>query len=398
MTLILVDDAGEPLGALPPYPVQMPYWPEAWDVVAGARERFGLEVTVLRILATEPGISPGGAVTYLARTSQSPDGLLTPVAVDLSPHPNRAQYAELGGPAASLAWARDSLEERGRGPVVRAVQQRTWNLSAIWRLDTPSGPVWLKEVPRFFAHEPAVLGWIAGAGFGELVPRFVAADRGRMLLEHIPGEDLYGAPPGIREAIGPRVHPLQVCAADRLDTLISLGVPDLRAAPLAGRLREVVERYGRGDPRLARLIDGLDDRLAAVAAFGLPDTLVHGDLHPGNVRGERDGDGRDLVVIDWGDCTIGHPAFDILRLSGDVESEVAEALIAAWAARWRASAPGSDPLRAVELLRPVAALRGAAGYAAFLDQIEPAEHPYHAADVPACLAQAAELGQLEQSG
>ena len=62
------------------------------------------------------------------------------------------------------------------------------------------------------------------------------------------------------------------------------------------------------------------------------------------------------------------------------------------AQRWRADVPGSDPLRTVELLRPVAALRAAGVYANFLTDIEPAEHPYHADDVPFWLQRAEELG------
>jgi Ser/Thr protein kinase RdoA (MazF antagonist) len=63
--------------------------------------------------------------------------------------------------------------------------------------------------------------------------------------------------------------------------------------------------------QLAALIAGLDERLAKVASCGLPDTLIHGDLHPGNVRS----DGGPRVLIDWGDSFIGHPAFDVLRLT-----------------------------------------------------------------------------------
>ena len=63
-----------------------------------------------------------------------------------------------------------------------------------------------------------------------------------------------------------------------------------------------------------------------------------------------------------------------------------------WAARWRASrSRAATPVRAYELLRPVAALRNATVYADFLDQIEPAEHPYHADDVGDWLTIAADL-------
>jgi aminoglycoside phosphotransferase (APT) family kinase protein len=116
----------------------------------------------------------------------------------------------------------------------------------------------------------------------------------------------------------------------------------------------------------------------------LPATLVHGDLHPGNAR--TDADGR-LTIMDWGDCTIGHPAYDILRLTVDLPDPAP--VLEQWAYRWARDVPGSDPLQAAELLRPVAALRDAAVYAGFLAAIEPAEHPYHAADVPAALAEAA---------
>ena len=92
--------------------------------------------------------------------------------------------------------------------------------------------------------------------------------------------------------------------------------------------------------------------------------------------------GLGVVVIDWGDSTVGNPAFDILRLCDDVDPAAATDLRASWAARWRAAVPSSDPDRAIDLLRPVAAVRAAAAYAEFLSRIEPSEHPYHAADVP----------------
>jgi len=190
--------------------------------------------------------------------------------------------------------------------------------------------------------------------------------------------------PGICAAIAADVHPVQRLAADHVDALVRLGVPDRRAPVLGPALRELVARHG-SDTRLTSLVDGLDERFARVAECGLPDTLVHGDLHPGNVIG--DGDTR--VVIDWGDSHISNPAFDALRLTDGLAEGDASAVLDAWAALWRT--PNSDPEAAVALLRPVAALRAAAAYAAFLDAIEPSEHPYHASDVPFFLQLAAEL-------
>ena len=63
----------------------------------------------------------------------------------------------------------------------------------------------------------------------------------------------------------------------------------------------------------------------------------------------------------------------------------------------RRRCPGSDPDRAARLLAPVAAARQAVIYRRFLDNIEPSEHAYHAADVPDWLRRTADLLAVEQT-
>ena len=62
-----------------------------------------------------------------------------------------------------------------------------------------------------------------------------------------------------------------------------------------------------------------------------------------------------------------------------------------WFAAWRAAIPSSDPERAADLLAPIAAARQAAIYQAFLDAIEPSEHPYHQGDPRAWLDQTVDI-------
>jgi len=380
VTLVLADHAGAPLGALPPFEVSTPWWQDVAEVVAGA----GTDVHVLRLLHGDRPAPPGGHVTYLAQLTaplSSLSSALTPVDVDLTPQPHRAAYAEPGGPATSIGWAVESLAALGTHGAT-AHQQRTWNLSAIWRLDAAGAPVaWLKQVPSFFAHEPAALGLVGGVAPGLVPPLLAAGAEGRMLLAHVPGADRYGAGADLCATIAAAFHPVQAHFVGRTDELSAAGIPD---RPLdAARFARVAEPYLATIDGLRELIDDLPRRFAEVAQCGLPDTLVHGDLHPGNTRTDDDGH---VSIMDWGDCTIGNPAFDILRLTGELDDPAP--LIAEWARGWRETVPGSDPVRAVELLRPVAALRGAAAYSAFLAAIEPAEWPYHAADVPAGLTEA----------
>lgn len=368
VSLVLVDPAGALLGRLPPFTVEVPWWQEVAEVVAAA----GIDVTVLRLLHGDEPSARDGNVTYLAMTSQRPAGLL-PADVDLSPHPLRAPYAEPAGASASLAWAAGALDRLGLSGTV-AHQRRTWNLSAIWRFDHPdSGPVaWLKQVPRFFAHEAAVCRLVEAVVPG-LAPYVLATgDEGRALFAHAPGEDRYDAGPEFRRRVLAALHPVQEHYAGRVDELRSAGVPEVCLDSVV----KVAEPHLATIPGLGDLLDDLPRRLARVDACGLPDTLLHGDLHMGNVVSDDDS----LIIVDWGDSVIGNAAFDVLRLPGDPD------VLSAWAARW----PGRDALRAAQLLRPVEALRMAIVYAGFLDNIEPSERVYHAGDVERLLRAAVE--------
>ena len=380
VTLVLVNPSGELLGETDPFEVEPPWWQEVND--------FGPGLQVLRLLHADHPAPPGGSVTYLAevtdesrnirkigRTGSAYAGCL------FEAHPRRAAYAEVGGPAASIEWASRIV------PGSTARQQRTWNLSAIWRLDGADGQAvaWLKQVPRFFGHEPYALRMVDAVAPG-LVPELIAdGEHGRMLLAHAPGADRYGAGAELCAEIAAALHPIQAHFA--ADPAPLLGIPDARLKQTLGDYVRVAEPHFDTIPGLRELIDDLPRRFDAIDACGLPDTLVHGDLHPGNVR--TDDVGR-LTIMDWGDCTLGHPAFDILRLTdgttgGGAEPGAALAardhLVAEWAERWRQTVPGSDPLRAVELLLPVAPLRGAVLYSSFLENIEPTEWPYHEGDV-----------------
>ncbi|GGQ54346.1 phosphotransferase family protein [Couchioplanes azureus] len=374
VTLVLVDAAGDVLGALPPFDVALPWWQEIADVVEEARVRHGVTVTVLRLLAAGAAGPPGGPVTYLAQVGEPVRVPLRPYDAGTGQSPRRAPWAVPGGPAASLRWA---LGRLGRDDVV-AAQQRTWNLSSIWRLDAGGVPVaWLKQVPAFFAHEAPLLRLVAQAAPG-LVPAVLAAgDPGRVLLAHVPGEDRYGADAAFCAEVARDFHPVQVHFASRVCDLLAAGVPDRRLDQ--DRLARVAAPWRDAVEGLDELMEELPARLAAIDACGLPDTLVHGDLHPGNVR--ESAAGR-RVILDWGDAAVANPAYDILRLTEELPEREATALIGEWAGWWRQVVPDCDPETAAALTRPVAALRAAAVYQDFLDQIEESERPYHEADVP----------------
>lgn len=402
------------LGALEPFTVDTPVWQEVGDVVSGARARFGLDITVLRLLRGRSGRVPfGGEVVYLAEVDAAaparPPGLRSVGSTGLTgdlltPAPGRAAYAAIGGPAAELAWAHDHLEAAGRPTTGRAQQVRTWNLSSLWRIPTVDGPVWLKSVPSFLAHEGPLMTWLARSGATPgpaAVPLVLAAEPGRTLLDHVDGDDQYHASGPVTAAFLPPLIGLQAAARSRLDELVALGVPDHRRLDLvaaASRLAAQVDAELMPADRQAvdQLLAGLPARLTALHACGLPPTLVHGDFHPGNVRA---GSGRPPVVLDWGDSSLGSPARDLAHLLAHLEpGDRAPALDRA-ARCWREAVPGCDPALAAALAGPVAALAAALAWQGFLDRIEPDERVYHEGDPAVGLVLAAHLaaGQVGES-
>jgi hypothetical protein len=390
--LVLVTSDGRLAGSLPAVPVATPWWQDIAPVVRAVRASHGIDVTILRLLEAELDEPPGGRVTYLAEVAEGVRA--RPWSGHLDEHALRHAFARPGGPAADLAWARSQLAERGLRSTTPPLQVRTWNLSSLWRLpvDGESVFVWLKVVPQFFAHESSLLIRVNGAP----VPTVLGRDGGRMLLAEVAGEDFYGAElPQLRDMVDLLVG-LQQPWSDRVAELLALGLPDWRAPALTAAITSVVDRTRNELSRedfltLTEFLRGLGERFDAVAACGLRESLVHGDFHPGNFRG----DARTLTLLDWGDSGVGHPLLDVAAFLASIPADAVDALCTHWLQRWREAVPGSNPVRALALLAPIAAARQAVIYRNFLDNIEPSEHPYHRADPARWLGRAASLLRAE---
>jgi hypothetical protein len=395
VTLVLVRD-GDLVGALAPFAVEAPWWPEVGPVADAVRARHGAVVQVLRLLRARPDrddpFGMGGSVVYVAELEP---GERPPTRLDAPPpgasdglaeHPRRMPWARPGGPAAALAWARRALADAGLAMVGPARQVKTWNLSALWRLHTDAGPAWLKLVAPFLGHEGDVIATLRAAGCRG-VPRLLAHDGARAVLADIPGDDGYAASARRRADMARLFVGLSTAwpHAPAFPALPSWGANAI--APLVERALDACDDELDDSDRdaVAGLAAGLADRLAAAADCGVPEALIHGDAHAGNVRD----DGRRLTVLDWGDSGLGNPLLDLHDFLARTPAEAVAPVRTAWLAAWAAARPGSDPARAAELLAPVAPLRLAAAYRRFLEGIEPSEHVYHAADVPAQLRLAA---------
>jgi hypothetical protein len=395
--VFLCSSAGDLIGSLPPFDVGSPWWPDVEPIVEGARHRFGADVIVLRLLDTDADpATMGGSVRYLAELIGEPPSAVNGSGVDAdairSDDPNRAPWARPGWVIAAVGWADTRLDAVGRSRTGRAVQVKTWNLSSVVRLPTERGDAWLKSTPTFMVHEGAILSRVA-ADSPSLVPRVLADDPANrtVLLDDVVGEDQWDAPPALLTRMVRTWVALQSRWADRAEQLVTAGLPDMRSDSLPPRIAVLVRRPDVRDglssselTELDAIVHDLPERLAALRRCGLPETLVHGDFHPGNWRSA----GGDLVLMDWGDCCVGHALLDMAAFLQRVPPEARENVRAAWTDAWLDRCPEADPERAARLVAPLAALREALVYRTFLDGIERSERRYHEADVPAALRRA----------
>jgi aminoglycoside phosphotransferase (APT) family kinase protein len=350
---------------------------ESGPIVAVAKHRLGLDVAVVRLLEGER--FPGGPVTYLVEAPGVAPDALAPFTGQLVEDARRPRYAEIGGVAGLVDWADRQLDRVGAARAGEPEQVRTWNLSCLLRVPSTIGPLWLKAVPEFFAHEGTVLRALAAVD-PSLVPSVVAAEPGVTLMETAGNTDGYG--------IGPDHHFDAVARFARAS--VGLDLADLASVPrfdlgdLQARLADLADRHGHElEPeerlRLDRLADEAGDRWRS--AGGLDPVLVHGDLHGGNLRFvDPDlGVGGDLtrgdsVILDWGDAAITHPLFELAVLDGYTPDWPVEAtdrwleLLGVGRPEWQA-------------FRPLAALRMAVIYRHLCDGIETSEQIYHLGDI-----------------
>lgn len=182
----------------------------------------------------------------------------------------------------------------------------------------------------------------------------------------------------------PRWVGVQAALVDDVEHVLAIGARDLRPSALLNQAQDLL---GRAEVRDAltdadlaaveALVAELPRRLDDIAACALPDTVLHGDMHPGNWR--RAGDR--LTLLDWGDVSVGNPMVDqrafVERLA---EPGLGDRTSRLWAGLWKDLVPGSDPTRAAYLLALVTQLAAAAAYQHFLDPIEATERVYHALD------------------
>jgi hypothetical protein len=210
--------------------------------------------------------------------------------------------------AGAEAWIRERADVAGE---LDQFHVRWW--STVIRVPTPSEDLYFKAVATGFLFEPPLT-----ARLFELKPDRVTAivdadvDRGWMLMRDAGRRlrEVVVSPADLRhwELALPRYAELQLAATPLAGELLALGVPDARLSVLPEQLRAVLAQPVRGLPPALheRALAGLPEferMCQELAAYGIPETIQHDDLHDGQVFLRN---GR-YLFFDWGDSCISHP-------------------------------------------------------------------------------------------
>jgi hypothetical protein len=221
-------------------------------------------------------------------------------------------------------WIERALRDAGLGLVRDILQLRAWSTSCVLYVHASSGDYYFKAVPESLRRECVVTEYLA-RHFPDVVPQVITTESVRrwLLMAAGTGRKLEEVTEVVLwERAAMQYARLQVACIPRVRELEALGCVRRSLNTLAGALGPLSTdtaalRSGEPDGLSAAEIDRLQacvplwqGHCAQLAACGIPDTIEHGDLWPGNFLVDQ----ATCVLIDWEDVAIAHPFFSLAPL------------------------------------------------------------------------------------
>ena len=237
------------------------------------------------------------------------------------------------------SWNEARIEELGYRLTAPIERFRSSSISCILRARTDRGDFYFKQSLRLpvFSDEISVLEGLLALYPGH-VPKLIAADHrhGWMLSEDF-GHPVGGeAPPAVWDEVFSTFGRIQAHAAAHIDRLTAMGCREVHLTHLTDRIEtlawETAKLSALDDFEVRRLHE-LTPRLSAMSSelqeCRVPRSLVHGDLHLGNVAFH----GGRYLFFDWVDSCVSHPFLDIAYIFAENakhEAQCRDAYLVHW--------------------------------------------------------------------
>jgi hypothetical protein len=304
------------------------------------------------------------------------------------------------------SWIENELHRQGIKRIAPIEQPHIRPWSTVLRIPTNVGDIYFKAVVPELAYESA-LTQILSHEYPHCMPYVLAtkrdygwllmSDGGSRLRERLKTED------DIQhwQVLLPIYAELQKKSAQHLDELLELGLPDRRLAILPMKFQELLMNtealalnrpVGLSAVEYQQLQDGVElfaSLCEQLAAFGLPETLDHGDLHDGNVFIR---DGR-YLLFDWGDSSAAHPFFTIRNTYESLERRFGLEKSSSWFQRlrdcyldlWTEYVPGEKLEEAFALAQQLSPIPSALRWLPVLANMDEATRNKYSEAIPSLL-------------
>jgi len=229
-------------------------------------------------------------------------------------------------------WIRTEAERKSIQLIGEIEQPHILHWSTVMRVPSTDGMLFFKAAAGETIYEIALTQKMTG-WFPDCLPELVAVDarRGWMLMrdggEQLrvsvrPAKDIKPWKPVIK-----KYAEMQIGLAEHVSEILALGIPDHRLAVLPSLYAQLLtdmeilkidqEKGLTSDEfqQLKELIPRFEQICLDLAAYGIPESLNHGDFHDGNVllKEER------ITFFDWGDAGVTHPFVSLRTLWVSIE-------------------------------------------------------------------------------
>jgi hypothetical protein len=246
------------------------------------------------------------------------------------------------GPFFQLGWVQglnewiDSIPSTGHGPDFTA-DVKQFNASpdsALLRLKRQNGAVfWFKAAGPPNAHESRITNLLAYL-YPTYLPALIArhdAWKGWLMEDAgFPLDSLRSIRLPTLEHMVRRLAELQIASAKQIPALLLAGCRDQRTPALLAGIHELVpylheamskqklDSVSRIDSgRLRNIEEVLEQACFSPEWLGVPNGLIHGDIHPGNILIN----GRRCVFTDWARASVGNPFITFAQLRDQLAQE-----------------------------------------------------------------------------
>lgn len=284
--------------------------------------------------------------------------------------------------ASVMCWIEKQLEQLGADVMVAPEQLRVGERGYLLRITTTAGICYFKALPAFFAHELAILAWLAPR-YSSSMPALIAVDtETHWMLMHDFGGTLLSQSENfsdLEEALR-RYAVLQVEQVKQSQQLRERGCPYLPPEALPQQLEDMLADTPalminafpglaeKDVPRLHALIPRLRSMCQQLTDGPVPCTLEHGDFHTGNIALTATGP----LFFDWTDSCITHPFFSLYPFLLGIEAQwagvadIKQRLRDVYLQPWEGYAPKEELIITFELAQKIAPLYLASLYASVI--------------------------------